>query len=343
MGDEQNTQTTDFSANEGTNDISTTQDIDSTQDNSQGEEGLSLSEKIAKALKEPNIVDEDDSEGDAQGEQNKDNSIDCPDKFKREDGTPDWDKVLKSYTELESNSSKKEAEWKKERAELLKFKEQQEAVNKAQEQQAISAGFNSLEDMTQVYEIASLEANEYAKYLGTTDNPDEVRNLLIQYANNPSAELMEEIELEFAPEVNKRVAIASERLRQTYESQRAERNQTAKMASIENVISQSVDENSEIFNYTPFRNMFVNTLQKFGDSFTFEDAKVLMQTFDEMKELYRAEFEKESGIKLQNKQATDKISGIITNNSAPATKQLSNPDISTMTDAELRKEIRKYL
>lgn len=322
--------------------------VEAAQDNSAQEttetSQESLSEQISKALDEPEEAVEENKEADkTTKEEPKDNSIDCPDKFKKEDGTADLEKVLKSYKELESNSSKKEAEWQKERAELLKFKEQQEAANKVREEQARAAGYESLQDMNQVYEIASLEANEYAKYLQYTEDPEAVRNLLVQYANAPSPSLMEEIEMEFAPEINKRVAIAAERQRVQYEAQKEQQSQTAKMSSIENVISQAVDENSEIFNYAPFKNMFVNALQKYGDSFTFEDAKALMKTFEDMKELYKAEFEKEAGIKLQNKQATDNISGINTNNSAPAAKQLSNADIDNMSDSELRKEISKYL
>ena len=321
-----------------------TETDNSTSTSDSGQE--TLEQQISKALEEPEETDTQDKEEKTDKtteEEPKDNTVECPDKFKKEDGTADLEKVLKSYKELESNSSKKEAEWQKERAELLKFKEQQEAANKVQEERAKAAGYDSVQDMQQVYEIASLEANEYAKYLQYTENPEEVRNLLIQYANNPTPDLMEEIEMEFAPEVNKRVAVASERLRQQYATQKQEYEQTVKMSSIENVISQAVDENSEIFNYKPFKDMFVNALQKFGDAFTFDDAKALMNTFNEMKELYKAEFEKEAGIKLQNKQATDNIAGISTNNSAPAAKQTSNIDIDKLSDADLRKEISKYI
>jgi len=315
-----------------------------TSDNSSG----SLQEQISKALDEPETTVEETTEEktepvEEKKEEPKDNTLECPDKFKNEDGSANLDKILKSYMELESSSSKKETEWQKERAELLKAKEQLDATRQAEEQRAKQAGYDSYQDMQQMYEVAYTEANEYAKYLQYTDNPEEVRQKLIQYANNPTADLMEEIELEFAPEVNKRVAIASERKRQEYAAQKQQYEQTLKMSTIENVIGKSVEANPEMFNYEPFQKLFVATLQKFGDNFTFEDAQALMNTFSEMEGIYKAKYEKQTGAKLENDKATDKLSSIGTQSSAPAARQLSNDDIDNMSPEELAKEIRKLI
>lgn len=318
-----------------------------TTDNSSSD--ADLQEQISAALDEPettdkptdkatdNVVDEEPS-----AKQDKDNTIQCPEKFRKEDGSADVEKVLKSYKELEPLVNEKAA-WEKERAELLKSKQELDRIYQQQEQNARNAGYSSSLDMQQQLEIAALEANEYAKYLNYTDDPAQVRQMLINYMNNPTPEQMEDIELEFAPEVNKRVAIASERKRIEFETQQQKDAETSTLSKIEDVISQSVDENSEIFEYEPFKNLFLNAIGKYRDNFTIDDAKMLINAMVQMKGLFQAEFEKQHGIKIENDKDTDKLADISGTNSAPAARQLSNADINNMSTSELAKEIRKYI
>lgn len=315
----------------------------SATDNSQEQQEYS-EEDIAKALDEPEeTVDEKEKE--PQDEETKDNiqNEECPDKFKNKDGSTDINKVLKSYKELESMRSKEIAEHEKEKAELLKYKEQIDASKEKQEEQARNAGYESALDMQQSYAIANLEVNEYAKYLNSVDDPEEVRKMLINYANNPSEELMRDIELEFAPEINKRIGALAERQRLQFENQKLQDAQTTQFSAIENVINESVKLNKELFNYEPFKQLFTNTLTKYGNNFSIDDAKFLMDSFVQMKEAYRKEFEEEAGIKSQNNAETDKLSAINPNSSAPVANRITNEDIDKMSPSELRKEISKYI
>jgi len=324
-----------------------TSSVETTDNSSQGEtQELSLDEQIAKALDEPETSTQDNKEEETAQppkteEPQEDNTVKCPDKFKNKDGSVNIDKVLKSYTELESHNSTEKSNWEKERADLLKVKEQYEALQKVQEQNAKNAGYNSALDMKQSYEIASIEANEYSKYLGYCEDPESVRQLLIAYANNPSQELMEQIEMEFAPDVNKHIAVISDRKAREFETQQQQRSDTIKMTNIENIISTSVDKNQELFNYEPFKKLLVNTLHRYGENFTQEDADILMQTFVDMKGAYQSEFEKGANMVKQNNAATDKLSSITTQNSAPVSGQ--NPDLDSMSQSELEKYIAKYV
>lgn len=331
--------------NSGTDntEVSNSAEVTDNSDNGSTQEP-SLDEQIAKALDEPETPAQNDKEEEPQPstqEPPKDNTVKCPDKFKNKDGSVDIDKVLKSYTELESHNSTEKSNWEKERADLLKVKEQYEALQKVQEQNAKNAGYDSALDMKQSYEIASIEANEYAKYLDYCEDPESVRQLLINYANNPSPQLMKEIEVEFAPDINKQIAIISDRKAREFEAQQQQRSDTLKMTNIENVISTSVDKNQELFNYEPFKKLFVNTLHRYGENFTQEDADMLMQTFVDMKGAYQSEFEKGANMVKQNNAATDKLSSITTQNSAPASGQ--NPDLDSMSQSELEKYIAKYI
>lgn len=319
-----------------------TQQTVETTDNS---ESINIQEEVSKALDEPETSTETTVEKDnVQSETVKQDE--CPDKFRNNDGSVNVDKLTKSYKELEPLINEK-AEWQKERAELLKSKEQLDAIlNQQNEQNEIFAkerGYNSTQEMQKAYEIANYEANEYAKYLQYIDEEDRniVERMLVDYANNPSDELMRDIELEFPPEVNKRIAVQSYQLEQNFNNQAIESNNVQRMTNLENIIKQSVEADEKIFDYEPFHNLYVNTLQKYGDNFTFEDSMALINTFNQMKDLYRKEFEKEYGIENENKKATDKLASISASTSAPAVT--FEKDINKISKQELSALVSKFI
>ena len=228
----------------------------------------------------------------------------------------------------------------------MKYKERLEALDKQKEDNAKQAGFNSALDMQQTYEVAQYEANEYLKYLQYLDDEarENVQNLLYRYANNPSEKLMREIEVEFAPDVNKRIAVQADRMRNKFEQDRQAMAETTRLTNIEDVISKSVDAHNELFNYEPFKNMFVNTLHRFGDNFTFEDAQVLMNTIVELKSAFEEEFKKNSASNEANKLATDKLASILGLNSAPASRQqMDRVDLNKLSNVQLDKLLDKYI
>lgn len=316
-------------------------------DNSEQGEEINFEEEISKALSEPieeSTKEERPTEEDTpnKNEQTKDNTEECPVKFQNEDGSVNIGNLLKSYKELEPLVNERNS-WQKERAELLKAKEELDVINREKEEKAKEAGFNSAQDMQFVYDLAYTEANEYAKYLHLTENPEDVRRMLIEYANNPSAELMEQIELEFAPEVNKRVAIVSDRFEQSYEQEKQKSKDAIKYTSIENVVKQSVSAHKEMFDYQPFKQLFTNTLAKYGDNFSFEDAQALIGAFAEMKSIFEAEFEKKQKTEEENDAAKENIAALNHSNSAPSVERYTNEDINKMSPEELNKAIRKFI
>lgn len=311
-------------------------------------DGLGLDEQIEKALDEPASEPTEAEQEEVvtePGKNEQDNIIECPEKFKNEDGSINIKNLIKSYTGLEPLINQKSS-WEKERAELLKYKERLEALDKQKEDNAKQAGFNSALDMQQTYEVAQYEANEYLKYLQYLDDEarENVQNLLYRYANNPSEKLMREIEVEFAPDVNKRIAVQADRMRTKFEQDRQTMAETTRLTNIEDVISKSVDVHNELFNYEPFKNMFVNTLHRFGDNFTFEDAQVLMNTIVELKSAFEEEFKKNSASNEANKLATDKLAYISGLNSAPASRQqMDRVDLNKLSNVQLDKLLDKYI
>lgn len=328
------------------NEVSTNEVVTSS-DNSE----LSLEEQIDRALSEPDETQPETTEpaGGKQQEptaqtKQEDNSIDCPDKFKNEDGSINVENLAKSYKELEPLLNQKST-WEKERAELLKYKDKVDAFEKQQEQNAKSAGFDSALDMQQSYQVAQYEAKEYSKYLQYLDDETRqtVQGLLYQYANNPSEDIMQQIEIEFAPEINKRIAVQADRMKRQFEEQKQTQVQTQQMSNIEDIISKSVDSNNELFNYEPFKNLFINALHKFGDRFTYEDAEALMNAVKDLKSAFEAEFQKGNASNEANKKATDALAAITGQSSAPTGKGSKNVDINTISDSELNKLLDEYI
>lgn len=330
------------------NEVSTNEVVTSS-DNSE----LSLDEQIDRALSEPDETQpETTQEPTGSNEQEppakkeaKDNSIDCPDKFKNEDGSINIENLAKSYKALEPLVNEKSA-WEKEKAELLEYKKQLEAISQQREKNAQQAGFDSALDMQQSYEVAQYEANEYSKYLQYLDDETRqtVQGLLYQYANNPSEDIMQQIEIEFAPEINKRIAIQADRMKRQFEAEKQTQAQTKQMSNIEDIINKSVNANNELFNYEPFKDLFINALHKFGDRFTYEDAEALMTAVKNLKSAFEAEFQKNNASNDANKKATDALAAITGQSSAPTSSATSDKvDIRTISDSELNKLLDKYI
>lgn len=310
-----------------------------------------IDEQVASVLEEPVTTPTDNNDEAGKDKETapatitkeKDNTtIECPDKFLNEDGTVNVANLSKSYKSLEPLVAEKAA-WEKEKAELLKMKEELETIHKREDEEAKQAGYNSAIEMKQTKEVANFEANEYRRFLKYVDEEsyERVRGLLDEYARTGDASLMEDIEIEFAPEVNKRIAVMADRKKREFETQKESQLATARMTSIEDTISKSVDANSELFNYEPFKQMFVNTLHKYGENFTFEDAEVLMSTMMALKNIWQEEFVKNAEATKQNDSATDKLAAITGANNAPQT--ITNADLSKVSGAELDKLISKYI
>jgi len=329
------------------NEVSTNEVVTSS-DNSE----LSLDEQIDRALSEPDETQPEEKQepkADAQESANeekeeKDNSFNCPDKFKNKDGSINIENLVKSYTGLEPLINEKSA-WEKERAELLKYKEQLEKYNQQQEEKAKNAGYESALDMQHSHQVAQFEANEYLKYLQYLDDETRpnVQKLINDYANNPSEVIMKQIEIEFAPEINKRIAIQADRMERQFEADKQTQAQTLQMSNIENIISKSVESNNELFSYEPFKNLFVNALHKFGDRFTYEDAEALMTAVKDLKSAFEAEFQKGNASNEANKKATDALAAITGQSSAPTGKGSKRIDINTISDSELNKLLDEYI
>lgn len=313
-----------------------------TQDNSQDSQA-NLEAEIAKVLDEP---DENTSENTQEGQEAlsndepKDNTIQCPEKFKNKDGSVNIENLVKSYTELESSTSQQKASWEKEKAELQKAKEQLDAYNKQQEEQARQAGFNSQQDMQNMYELINTEANEYYKYIGQTDDPERVTGMLQDYINNPTLEKREDIELEFSPEVIRNVTIATERRRYQLEQTSQTNAQTQEMMKVENTIQQLCEKHNDILQDEKVKDFVVAQFTKFGSALDFETASAMLTLLEQKEGGYKKTVDNLTA--QENKKATDKLAAISNSSSAPGgDDEWTNFD--SLSPSQQEKIIGKYL
>jgi hypothetical protein len=308
-----------------------------TMDNSTNE--IDTDALIDELLEEPNENSGDDNKGAEPPkveEQSKDNAVKYPEKF-LENGELNADKLVEAYLNLEKHSSQQSAQRKAEQDELNHLRGWYQQQAQQAQQDAQRAGYESVQDWQVAKEIASYEANEYSKYLGYIEDPEEraeVQQLLIDYEANPSKTLLGRIEMEFAPEINKSITLESYRRQQQYENQKLTSAETQKMTNIESVISQSVDANRELFDNEAFNSLFVNTLYKYGDNFTFEDATALMDMVKQMQQSAIDAYTKSLNVKKDNDNATDKLASITGTN---ANTNQANKRLGDMSPAELDK------
>lgn len=300
---------------------------------------------IDELLDEPTKTVDNDIEGEEtqtkQGapaeEQSKDNAVKYPEKF-LENGELNVDKLMDAYLNLEKHTSQQSALRKEEQEELKRLREKEQEQQRQAQEEANRAGYETALDWQVAKQIASFEANEYSRYLGYIEDPEEraeVQQLLIDYEANPSQALLNRIEMEFAPEINKRIWNDSHRLQSEYENKKQTFAETQKMANIENVISQSIESNQELFENEAFNTLFVNALYKYGDNFTIEDANALMTAIKQMQELAVEAYKKSASITKDNSNATDKLATITGTNANPTV----NKRVSEMTPAEFDKFI----
>ena len=313
---------------------------ESNQDNSLNAE-INLEEEISKALDEPEELPSEEPPKQVDKPEDysekQDNIIKCPDKFKKKDGTVDVENLLKSYTELESMSSSQKNTWEKERAEL---QNKIDAFDRQQQEQAEQYGFNSPQEMANAYEIVNTEANEYYKYVNETDDPVAVTRMLRDYINNPTEEKREEIELEFSPEVIRRVTAATERKRFQLEQQSKQYNQTVEMTQIENTIQQLCEKHNDILQNEEVKNFVVDQFNKFGAALDFETASAMLSLLESREKSLKQTVNDIAS--KQNTQATDKIASINNSSSAQSSSD-DNVDFDKLSPAEQAKLLAKYV
>lgn len=322
------TTTTDETMTNNSSDLASAElsNDNNSDDTAKNEELEKLADEAVGKEKEEKQASEDNEE-----------VIEIPEKFKDKDGNVDLVKLAKAYKDLEPVVNQK-ADLEKEKINLEKELNDTKAVKQQQDEMAKLYGFNSFEEMKsyqkelqQNTQLAQVEANAYAEFLNVCDDPVAVRQLLIAYAQNPTQELLAEIEDLFPADVNKRVgeflAMQKAELRKQNDNMLYQEEAQKAQAFLENV----TQEHKELFQNKAIVNLFGEAFLKYGTDL---DMNKFVGYVDALKQSFIAEFIAEQGKTKENDDAIKKLEDL-----SPNTKTV----VSTPKNVDLNKIDNKQL
>lgn len=288
------------------------------------------------------IVTDDEPENEESAELNEDDNSEEAEKNKKILGKFDTDEdVRNSYLELEKKTtqlSQEKALWEKEKAELT------EKANIAQKQQLEIAklyGYSSVDELNNYLKelennthLAQFTANEYAKYLNKVDYPDDVKAMLLQYQQNPSNELLENIEAEFPLETIKQVAenVAFFKGQLANERQQAQMNE--ERTYLENYLQETIAKHKDVFEDK-------NVVALFGEAFKLLGAFNSDIFFQHIKEVQKSAVQNYIAKLKANKENSDALSAL-EGLSPSSDGGIVEKSVLDMTPDELRREFKKY-
>ncbi len=268
----------------------------------------------------------------------KDNNSDknCPEKFLSEDGTPDTNKILQSYAELEKYHTSKIQEL----TNKISALENQQAQEKMQ--QAQMQGYTSPEDMEIVARVAQSVADGYSRYIRYVEDPQYVRNLLLAYSKEPSRELLAQIEEEFDVDIVKGVtanaAMYAKDLKQQIEMVKAQQNDIRLREEATNYVQNAVNSYPDWFKVQEFVDFFGDALKTKGDAF---EVSAFVQHIEKLREHFRNELLNELKSKESNNSALNEL---IRQTPNGGSQQQGNKDVTLKSsDAEITAEIDKFI
>lgn len=285
------------------------------------------------------------TEGKETEEGSEGEEVKIPEKFLNKDGTINTKALAKSYNELEPLQNKY-ADLSKESEDLRRKAEIADNLEKQQLAIANAYGFNSVEDMQRHQaklqadsEMAKFEANQYAQFLNLCQSPEDVRDLLVLYAQNPSKELLEQIENEFPPEVHKQIGEKMFQLKADMQRQSAqmeyEQEATKAKTYLETVTTQFPEE----FKNKEFVALYGEAFKALGTNL---DTGMFVNLLNGLKQSWISEYVAKQSQNSENASATEAIEGLSPKTSQQPTKGGQEKDILSMSPEEMKKEFRKY-
>lgn len=298
-------------------------DNDTKEDNSEAKDDNVADEVVSELSEETKSDEPKDKEQDV-----------FPSKFKKEDGTPDYDKLLTSYKDLESNFTKKTQELNEQ------IKAYQAKEEEAQQQQLHSLGYETQLDYNLAMTSAQNLAENYAGYLQYTDDPEYVRSLLISYANNPDQGLLEEIEDNFGvdiiKEVTKNNSIYTNQLVNQYNYQQQNEYTNRITEEAREYVTKAVNDYPEWFDRQEFVDFFGDALKVKGDTFA---ASAFVEHVQKIWDLAQKSLLNEMNKKKENSSTLRTLSS-----QTPKSATLTHSkDLSDMSDDEISSAIQELI
>lgn len=310
------------------------------------EDELSIESSQDEAMDNSDVVLEqepsvDDDNSDVQNQEPVDKNVNDDDgeqvkeaKFKT------FEEALNGYSELE----KKLGQQSNELGELRQKAELAEQLQAKQLEIVKTYGFDSVEDFENYQReiqyssnMARYEADEYAKHITECEFPDEVKNLLVQYRQNPSKELLDLIEAEFPVDTVKNVAGSVAILKGQLQKEQQEALEKQTITTAREYLDVNIKKYPDEFTNPAFTNLYTEAFKAYGCELDTDTFVNLMRGYaDSVLKSARIK----NGIEKDNQNATDEIAGLTNNGAAQPKGQEKN--ILEMSEDEMRKELAKY-
>ena len=248
------------------------------------------------------------------------------------------DVANKCYSELEKKLGEQSSELGELRKQAGEFQKLKEEIANMQLQEAQKKGFQDIQSYQNHKEVANFIANQYAQHIEECEFPDEMVNLLAEYRENPSDELLETIESQFSLETLKKVAGNNAIYRgqlqaQANEALKKEMEQTAKL-----YLDENVNKYAEDFKNPAFAALYGEAFRAYGCDLDTDLFVKLMHQFAES--VIKTNGIKQ-GILNENHSATDEIAGLTINNNE--NKANSGKSLLQMSEQDLDKRLTELI
>ena len=241
-----------------------------------------------------------------------------PKKFLDKDGNVNIKELAKSYKSIEHLVGEK-AQWTKEKEGLLK--------------QLNNTIKPSKSDLYQ-------QAQSYMKFINEAKDTPLVEELLKEFKQNPSEELLSRIEENFAPKIIKQAALECANSQEELKKKVFNDNIKNEKQEVQKFIEANVNKHPDYFGNPAFNNLFKEAVELVGTNF---DTDILIGLMDDYanSKLYEFLIKIQNG--KQNQNAVSEISKITPSSKTKKIDDLPPADLLKIDDTELlKKYIQKY-
>lgn len=282
---------------------------------------------------EDDIIEDDDAE------------VEIPEKFKTKDGNLNLkalSKYIKDSETYNTQLSQQKAELEKQQEELKSKVELAENLEKQQDEMAKKFGFQDFSAMQKRQQeiqynnqLAQYCSNCYMDYVSLCENPNDVKDLLMRYSQNPTKELGDLIGEEFPPEVHiqvgEKIAEFKNQLAMYHQQQERIKNEALAKEHINNVVSNY----GEWFKNKEFAQVYALAFQYLGTDL---DPTKMFPAMQQLKDSWIREYQASLDAKKQNDNDIDTLQNLSPNGKAVQT-QPKIVDIDKLSPAELDKAV----
>lgn len=246
--------------------------------------------------------------------------------------------LINAYTALEKHQGTKAQEL----AELKQKADLADTLQKQQQEIAELYGFENVEALKSHQnqlkvdkDLASFVADEYAKHLNKCEYPDEIKNLLLQYKQNPDSELLASIKAEFPLDVIEEVAVNIKDYKGQLESIKHQALEKQEIERASNYLKETIAkyDDDRYFKNDEFKAIYTELFKAFGTDLNTDYTVEMIEKYVQSR---INQHEKSKSMKKENDNITDSLGGL--DNEALA--QGSSKSVLDMTPEELSKALR---